>query len=213
MIQNVGKTIYEIDKKITSVEVYTNEPEPEYTKPENKNEKLINNIEKKLIIREEILNGKTYKVKSPLSDYSLYITINDIELDGKKYPFEIFINSKSVEHVQWIIALTRLISSVFRQSISFGNDISFIVKELKSVFDSTGGYRKSKNIIIPSLVAEIGYIIEKHLIYLNLLDDRIENNNLSEMKNLRQCPVCGSISVHRESGCDMCSNCNYTRCG
>ncbi len=169
----------------------------------------------KLVEREEILDGKTYKIKSPLSEFSLYVTINNLEKNGKLYPFEIFINSKSMEHVQWTVALTRLISSVFRQSISSGADIKFIVRELKSVFDSNGGYRKSKGIIIPSLVAEIGYVIEKHLIDIGLI--KIESNVVEtknvEIKNLRQCPECGSIAVYRDSGCDLCTNCSYSKCG
>jgi len=189
-----------IDSKIVSVSVV---------------EKVVTKtVDFKLADRTEILDGRTYKVKSPLSEYSLYITINNIEKDGRLYPFEIFINSKSMEHVQWTVALTRLISSVFRQSISSGADIRFIVKELKSVFDSNGGYRKSKGIIIPSLVAEIGYVIERHLTSIGLLES-LENlpSTHIDTKNLRQCPECGSISVYRESGCDMCTNCSYSKCG
>ena len=170
----------------------------------------------KLTDRDEILNGKTYKIKSPLSEFSLYITINNIEKNGKLVPFEIFINSKSMENVQWTVALTRLISSIFRQSISSGADINFIVKELKSVFDSNGGYRKSKGIIIPSLVAEIGYVIEKHLIEIGLIKvnkNEFVNINSLDNKQLRQCPECGSISVYKDSGCDMCTNCSYSKCG
>ena len=170
----------------------------------------------KLTERDDVLNGKTYKIKSPLSEFSLYITINNIEKNGKLVPFEIFINSKSMENVQWTVALTRLISSIFRQSISSGADISFIVKELKSVFDSNGGYRKSKGIIIPSLVAEIGYVIEKHLIEIGLIKvnkNEFVNINSSDNKQLRQCPECGSISVYKDSGCDMCTNCSYSKCG
>ncbi len=173
----------------------------------------------KLAEREEILSGKTYKVKSPLSEFSMYITMNDIEIDGKLYPFEIFINSKSLENQQWVIAITRLISSIFRQSISSGADVKFIVKELKSVFDPNGGYRKSKGIIMPSLVAEIAYVIERHLIKIGIITVNEDKTDMFPMikeldiKNLRQCPECGSLSVYRDSGCDICSNCAYSKCG
>ena len=121
---------------------------------------------KTLIQRPDTLSGMTYKIKTPLSDHALYITINNIVLDdGSVYPFEIFINSKAMENFQWIVALTRMVSAVFRQ----GGNVAFIVEELKAVFDPRGGYFKKGGKFMPSLVAEIGDVIEQHLIGLGII--------------------------------------------
>ena len=122
--------------------------------------------------RPDVLPGATYKVKTPLSDHALYITINDIVLnkdtpDEIRRPFEIFINSKAMEHFQWIVALTRIISAVFRK----GGDVTFLVEELRSVFDPKGGYFKKGGKYMPSLVAEIGDVIESHLRSIGLLKE------------------------------------------
>ena len=116
------------------------------------------------VIRPENLTGYTYKIKTPDSDHAIYITINNITLNAgtiyeKICPYEIFINSKNMEHFQWVIALTRVISAVFRK----GGNVIFLVEELKSVFDPKGGYLKKGGIYVPSLVAEIGLVIETHL--------------------------------------------------
>lgn len=118
------------------------------------------------IQRPEHLFGSTYKIKTPDSDHALYITINDYELEGKLYPYEIFINSKNMEHYQWVVALTRLISAVFRK----GGDSTFLIEELKSVFDPKGGYRRGP-VWVGSLVAEIGLIIEKHMKVIGLIKE------------------------------------------
>ncbi|MGH8403099.1 MAG: NrdJb, partial [Gammaproteobacteria bacterium] len=120
--------------------------------------------------RPDMLIGSTYKVKTPVSDHAMYITINDILLnEGTPYeqrrPFEIFINSKNLDHFQWIVALTRIISAVFRK----GGDVTFLVEELKAVFDPRGGYWKPGGHFMPSLIAEIGEVIEKHLIMIGLM--------------------------------------------
>ena len=120
--------------------------------------------------RPEILVGSTYKVKTPISDHAMYVTINDIVLnqntdDEKRRPFEIFINSKNLDHYQWIVALTRVISAVFRK----GGDVTFLVDELKAVFDPRGGYWQPGGKFMPSIIAELGYIVEKHLISIGLL--------------------------------------------
>ena len=120
--------------------------------------------------RPEMLVGATYKIKTPLSDHALYITINDIVLNPdtdheQRRPFEVFINSKNLEHFQWVVALTRVISAVFRK----GGDVTFLVEELKAVFDPQGGYFKSGGKFMPSLVAEIGDAIETHLKTIGLL--------------------------------------------
>jgi hypothetical protein len=122
--------------------------------------------------RPEILIGATYKIKSPLFEHALYVTINDIVLNAGtehelRRPFEIFINSKNMDHFQWIVALTRIMSAVFRK----GGDVTFLVEELKAVFDPRGGYFKAGGVYMPSIVAELGAIIEAHLKMIGLLHD------------------------------------------
>lgn len=120
--------------------------------------------------RPEILIGATYKIKSPLFEHALYVTINDIVLNAgtefeMRRPFEVFINSKNMDHFQWIVALTRIMSAVFRK----GGDVTFLVEELKAVFDPRGGYFKAGGVYMPSIVAELGNIIEQHLTMIGLL--------------------------------------------
>jgi len=122
--------------------------------------------------RPDTLIGATYKIKSPLFEHALYVTINDIVLNqGTEYelrrPFEIFINSKNMDHFQWIVALTRIMSAVFRK----GGDVTFLVEELRAVFDPRGGYFKAGGVYMPSIVAELGAIIEQHLKSIGLLHD------------------------------------------
>jgi hypothetical protein len=122
--------------------------------------------------RPETLIGATYKIKSPLFEHALYVTINDIVLNqGTEHelrrPFEIFINSKNMDHFQWIVALTRIMSAVFRK----GGDVTFLVEELKAVFDPRGGYFKAGGVYMPSIVAELGAIIEQHLKAIGLIHD------------------------------------------
>ena len=124
------------------------------------------------IERPEVLIGSTYKIKSPLVEHAFYVTINDIVLNQDtehelRRPFEIFINSKSMEHFQWIVALTRIMSAVFRK----GGDVTFIVDEMKAVFDPKGGYFKAGGVYMPSLVAELGSIVEEHMKSIGLLHD------------------------------------------
>src|SRR3954470_16355149 len=123
--------------------------------------------------RPDTLIGATYKIKSPLFEHSLYVTINDIVLnEGTEYqlrrPFEIFVNSKNMDHFQWIVALTRIMSAVFRK----GGDVTFLVEELKAVFDPRGGYFKAGGVYMPSIVAELGAVIEKHMKAIGLLHER-----------------------------------------
>ena len=77
----------------------------------------------------------------------------------RRRPFEIFINSKNLEHYAWTVALTRMISAIFRR----GGDVSFVVEELKAVFDPQGGQWMGGR-YVPSLLAAIGGIIETHMI-------------------------------------------------
>lgn len=190
-----------IDQKIKKIELVENVPVS--VKP---------NVLEKIKSRPSEISGTTYKLKSPLTDHALYITINHVEVDGKNLPFEIFINSKSLEHQQWIITITRLISSIFRQHATYGLDISFIVSELRSVFDPNGGYQV-KNRRIPSLVAEIGDIIETHLIKLGTIEDTRLELTKSSMTKFRECPSCNSIALIRMDGCDTCSICGFSKCG
>lgn len=122
--------------------------------------------------RPDELIGATYKIKSPLFEHALYVTINDIVLNQgteheQRRPFEIFINSKNMEHFQWIVALTRIMSAVFRK----GGDVTFLVEELKAVFDPRGGYFKAGGIYMPSIVAELGAVVERHMKMIGLLHD------------------------------------------
>ncbi|HVI58551.1 MAG TPA: NrdJb [Luteimonas sp.] len=124
------------------------------------------------IERPEVLIGSTYKIKSPLVEHAMYVTINDIVLNAgseheQRRPFEIFVNSKSMEHFQWIVALTRIMSAVFRK----GGDVTFLVDEMKAVFDPKGGYFKAGGVYMPSLVAELGSIIEDHLKSIGMIVD------------------------------------------
>ncbi len=124
------------------------------------------------IERPEVLIGSTYKIKSPLVEHAMYVTLNDIVLNpGTEHelrrPFEIFVNSKSMEHFQWIVALTRIMSAVFRK----GGDVTFLVDEMKAVFDPRGGYFKAGGVYMPSLVAELGAIVEEHMKSIGLIHD------------------------------------------
>jgi hypothetical protein len=122
--------------------------------------------------RPDVLVGSTYKIKSPLFEHALYVTLNDIILNQgteheSRRPFEIFINSKNMDHFQWIVALTRIMSAVFRK----GGDVTFLVEEMKAVFDPRGGYFKSGGTYMPSIVAEIGAVVEEHLKMIGMLID------------------------------------------
>ena len=120
--------------------------------------------------RPDVLIGSTYKVKSPLFEHALYVTLNDIVLNqGTEHelrrPFEVFINSKNMDHFQWIVALTRIMSAVFRK----GGDVTFLVEEMKAVFDPRGGYFKAGGVYMPSIVAELGFVVEDHLKKIGML--------------------------------------------
>lgn len=136
--------------------------------PEPKTAEIVQMHEK--LARPEVLLGSTYKIKSPLFEHAIYVTINDIVLNpGTEYevrrPFEVFVNSKNMDHFQWIVALTRIMSAVFRK----GGDCTFLVEELKAVFDPRGGYWKPGGVFIPSLVADLGNILEVHLKAIGLI--------------------------------------------
>ena len=188
--------------------------------------------------RPEVLIGSTYKVKTPISDHAMYVTINDIVLNQgteheKRRPFEIFINSKNLDHYQWIVALTRIISAVFRK----GGDVAFLVDELKAVFDPRGGYWQPGGKFMPSIIAELGYIVEKHLISIGLLaepglDDeqkqllaekRAEFEEAQKQQDAfsdteypegaQLCSKCNTAAVIMMDGCMTCLSCGDSKCG
>ncbi|TWA87797.1 ribonucleoside-diphosphate reductase class II [Azospirillum brasilense] len=162
--------------------------------------------------RPETLPGETYKVRWPDSDHAMYITINDIVENGRRRPFEVFINSKNMEHYAWTVALTRMISAVFRR----GGEVGFVVEELKAVFDPRGGAWMQGR-YVPSLLAAIGDVIERHLKAIGMLPDAGEPGAATaavgaEPAALRQCPKCGQPGLIRQEGCDSCLNCGYSKC-
>jgi ribonucleoside-diphosphate reductase alpha chain len=166
--------------------------------------------------RPEVLPGRTYKLKWPESDHALYITLNDVVQDGRRRPFEIFINSKNMEHYAWTVALTRMISAVFRR----GGDVSFVVEELKAVFDPRGGAWLHGS-YKPSLLAAIGEVIEQHMIDIGFLPDRRNIAGEKAQQALRQavgaapprqCQRCGQAAVVHQEGCDICTACGHSTC-
>lgn len=188
--------------------------------------------------RPEVLVGSTYKIKTPLSEHALYVTINDMILNEgteheSRQPFEVFINSKNLEHFQWVVALTRVISAVFRK----GGDVTFLAEELKAVFDPQGGYFKKGGKFMPSLVAEIGEAIEQHLKMIGMIEDdslTAEQRQLIEDKRKEYegkksqtgeetasnfppdatlCNKCSNKSVIIMDGCRTCLNCGDSKCG
>lgn len=182
--------------------------------------------------RPKRLSGATYKIKSPLAPHALYVTINDYRhSDGKLRPFEIFINSKNAEHFQWTVALTRVLSAVFRTA----HDCQFIVDELKSVFDPNGGYYAEGGKFVTSLISEIACVVEDHIAGYAaddaVLDEVVRavdatNEALKEMDAQRytltltpvdekysQCPVCFAHKLVVLDGCATCLECGHSKCG
>ncbi|MCA3438591.1 MAG: adenosylcobalamin-dependent ribonucleoside-diphosphate reductase [Rhodobacter sp.] len=164
--------------------------------------------------RPAALEGQTYKVKWPGSEHALYITINDIVITGHRRPFEVFINSKNMEHFAWTVALTRMISAVFRR----GGDISFVVEELKAVFDPRGGaWMEGK--YIPSILAAIGGVIENHLISIGFIGGEgmgLKSDPRAEVvlaSRARTCSSCGSYDLRMVEGCMTCGSCGHSECG
>jgi hypothetical protein len=224
-----------IDKKITGVSIAS---QKEATVDQNTSgtateiEHMHENVD-----RPEMLIGSTYKIKTPLSDHALYITINDIVLNPdtdheQRRPFEIFINSKNLEHFQWVVALTRVISAVFRK----GGDVTFLAEELKAVFDPQGGYFKSGGRFMPSLVAEIGDAIEMHMKTIGLLhtdelspaqkqvlDEKLQQYNQQNQledthagdypPTAQLCLKCHTKAVIIMDGCKTCLSCGNSKCG
>ena len=166
--------------------------------------------------RPQALEGNTYKLKWPDSEHAIYITLNDIAVNGRRRPFEVFINSKNMEHYAWTVALTRMISAVFRR----GGDVSFVVEELKAVFDPRGGAWVNGQ-YIPSILAAIGGVIEGHLVAIGFLQGKgmgLKSDPKASIARLggrgsRACSSCGSLEVQMMEGCLTCANCGYSKCG
>ncbi|WP_461521201.1 TSCPD domain-containing protein [Porticoccus sp.] len=231
-----------LDKKIVGYKVVTSsndeailEAKPAASELERSIEQMHENLS-----RPEELHGSTYKVKTPLSDHALYITINDIVLNHgtdheQRRPFEIFINSKNMDQFQWVVALTRVISAVFRK----GGDCTFLAEELKAVFDPQGGYFKRGGKFMPSLVAEIGEAIEDHLTKIGMMqspelgehqkailaEKRAEYEAASTFttpaakpsssfpESAQLCHKCMTKAVILMDGCMTCLNCGDSKCG
>ena len=162
--------------------------------------------------RHAVLPGFTYKLKWPESDHAIYITVNDILESGRRRPFEIFINSKNMEHYAWTVALTRMISAVFRR----GGDVTFVVEELKAVFDPRGG-QWMEGRYVPSLLAAIGGVIEKHMLEIGFLkrDDQAKGANLQIAVGegrRSSCPRCGEQALVFQEGCATCLSCGFSKC-
>lgn len=230
-----------IDNKIIGYEVVkSGQAQPEQP-PAPEVEHMHENIQ-----RPEVLIGETYKIKTPLSEHALYVTINDVLLnEGTEYeqrrPFEIFINSKNMDHFQWIVALTRIVSAVFRK----GGDCTFLVEELRSVFDPKGGYFKKGGRFMPSLVAEIGDVIEMHLRKIGLLEgDQLDEHQRAFIEQKKAelarrtdpgtpanedkqpasgrgsypegallCGKCNTKAMIQMDGCMTCLSCGESQCG
>jgi ribonucleoside-diphosphate reductase alpha chain len=168
--------------------------------------------------RPETLMGQTYKLKWPDSPHAIYITMNDTIVNGRRRPFEIFINSKNMEHYAWTVALTRMISAVFRR----GGDVSFVVEELKAVFDPRGG-AWMKGRYVPSILAAIGGVIERHLVETGFItsegmalssDPAAEAIAVGESRMApATCPSCGSYNTTLREGCEVCLDCGHSKCG
>ncbi|MFI3217788.1 MAG: NrdJb [Methylococcales bacterium] len=228
--------VYKIAKKIVSYKVISNETPIESADISVSKidvESMHENLE-----RPEILMGSTYKIKTPQYEHALYITINDMILNPnteyqERRPYEVFINSKNMEHFQWVLALTRVISAVFRK----GGDACFLVDELKAVFDPQGGYFKKGGVFMPSLVAEIGYAIEAHLKEIGMIKTvemdehqkkfldakRKEFDALhSDTSTLDEegsfpakallCNKCQTKALVLMDGCMTCLNCGDSKC-
>ncbi|KPJ80571.1 MAG: NrdJb [Gammaproteobacteria bacterium SG8_30] len=188
--------------------------------------------------RPDVLIGSTYKIKTPVSDHAMYVTINDIILnEGTEHehrrPFEIFINTKNLDHFQWIVALTRIISAVFRK----GGDVAFLTEELKAVFDPRGGYWQPGGKFMPSIVAELGFVVERHLQTIGLMprpemdesrralidakraeweqrdkqQDAFSKDSYPEGAQL--CAKCNTAAVVMMDGCMTCLSCGDSKCG
>ena len=231
-----------INSKIVGFKVVTNDDKDSDLQSSN-DEKIVD-VESmhENLKRPDMLFGSTYKIKTPQSEHALYITVNDMILNmgtehEERRPYEVFINSKNMEHFQWVLALTRVISAVFRK----GGDVCFLVEELKAVFDPKGGYFKKGGVFMPSLVAEIGFAIESHLKFIGMIKEdeldehqkklialkRKEFDELNKVKTgaineeesssfpekAQLCTKCQTKALVLMDGCMTCLNCGDSKCG
>ena len=168
--------------------------------------------------RPNTLDGNTYKLRWPDSEHAIYVTINDIIVNDQRRPFEVFINSKNMEHFAWTVGLTRMISAVFRR----GGDVSFVVDELKAVFDPRGGAWVNGK-YIPSILAAIGGVLEEHMVKIGFIinSDQMlshQKDDLSKVEKLKRlkqksCTSCGQFDLQMIEGCMTCRSCGYSKCG
>ena len=217
----------EIKKKITAYKVVDKNSEE---MPIAANEQLEAMHEG--LSRPEMLKGSSYKIKTPQSEHALYVTINDMVLNAgtdneELHPYEIFVNSKNMENFQWVVALTRVTSAVFRK----GGDVGFLVDELKAVFDPQGGYWEKGGVFMPSLVAKIGCIIETHLkstgriktvvdehqqAFIAAKRKKFEERESEEYTgfpaNATLCNKCSTKAVILMDGCAVCLSCGESKC-
>jgi hypothetical protein len=224
-----------IDYEVAQADTGAGKPkEPEQAIPvEEMHEKLQ---------RPEVLEGSTYKIKTQGSEHALYVTINDLVLNPGsdqevRRPFEVFINSKNMDHFQWIVALTRIMSAVFRK----GGDCTFLVEEMHSVFDPRGGYFKRGGRWMPSLVAEIGDVLNQHLRKIGMIRDEVDEYQQAYLEQKRRefenqrpqgqmaadcddssagfppgsvlCNKCHTLAMIQMDGCLTCLNCGESKCG
>jgi len=207
-----------IEKQITAYEVVNQDQEKE--------DANVTHIAP-LLERDDVLEGTTYKIKTPNSEHAMYITINDVVVnagtpDEHRRPFEVFINSKNMEHFMWIVALTRVLSAIFRK----GGDVTFLVEEMKAVFDPRGGYYKRGGKYMPSIVAEIGEVIQQHLIKIGMMDGQLATPELEAKRQEAKeklgedavakgnlCDKCGAMAVIRLDNCNTCLECGDSKCG
>lgn len=228
-----------IDQPIIDYQVVSKRAEPQQEAEESTQADIIHMHEK--VDRPEMLVGATYKIKTPTSEHALYVTINDIVLNPGtdhelRRPFEMFINSKNMDQFQWVVALTRVASAVFRK----GGDVTFLVEELKAVFDPQGGYFKRGGVFMPSLVAEIGHALEMHLKMIGLLiPDELSEHEKKILADKRKefeakakgdvkpeeddenpfpegaqlCSKCKTKASIMLDGCMTCLNCGDSKCG
>jgi hypothetical protein len=227
-----------IKKPIVGYEVVKEEKDKASNEPQkfSVQENNIVHMHEKLE-RPEMLLGSTYKIKTPLSEHAVYLTINDIVLNpGSEHeirrPFEIFINSKNMDHFQWVVALTRVISAVFRK----GGDSTFLVEELKAVFDPQGGYFKKGGTYMPSLVAEMGFAIETHMKMIGMIPESNLDEHQRQLIETKRaeyeaqnktatpagetqfpasaslCKKCSTKAVIMMDGCLTCLNCGDSKC-
>ena len=227
-------TLHKINQKIVGYKVLTKDT-AEATQAATEAEKPSLESMHENVERPEVLLGSTYKIKTPQSEHALYITINDMVLNlgtahEERRPYEIFINSKNMEHFQWVLALTRVISAVFRK----GGDACFLVEELKAVFDPRGGYFKKGGVFMPSLVAEIGHAIESHLKHIGMIkSEQLSDHHKQFLDDKRRefedkhgssngdafpeqavlCNKCSTKAMVLMDGCMTCLNCGESKCG